>query len=183
MGEQKAADVCRQFFLGDAARKLLTPQLTAEQYLQLLVQNKQYVDAVRLLAYTLPKPQAIRWATICARQFSQANPSEKSVAALEAIDKWLADPSDENRRAAMKEAEKAEFGTPAGSTALAVFFSGGSVAPRDAPFTGPDEAMTPNSVFNAVMLSVFVKEPEKAEDKYKAFLSEGQKIATESKAE
>jgi hypothetical protein len=37
--------------------------------------------------------------------------------------------------------------------------------------------MMPNSVFNAVMLSVLSKEPEKAEAKYKTFLAEGQKLA------
>ena len=179
MEEKKAVDVCRQFFIGDGAKKLLTPDLTAEQYLQLLVKEKQYVDAIRMLAFALPTRQAILWASFCAREFSQANASDKSSAALETVDKWLAKPSDENRREAMKAAEQAEFDTPAGSAALAVFFSGGSIAPPDAPVVAPQESLTPNSVFSAVMLAAVSREPEKAEEKYKAFLTEGQKIAAQ----
>src|SRR5215831_10338486 len=123
MEEKKAIEVCSHFVLGDTARKLLTPELTAGKYLQLLIQNKQYIDAVRLLAYALPTKEAIMWANSCARQFCEANPAEKLSAAVDAVDRWLAEPNDENRRAALKAAEGAEFGTPAGSSALAVFFS------------------------------------------------------------
>jgi hypothetical protein len=177
MEDKKATEVCEPFYPGDAAKKLLTPDISTEQYLKLLLQNKLYVDAMRVLAYALPKQQAIAWAGGCARQFSEAYPSDKSTAALEAVQRWLADPSEENRRTAVKVAEQAEFNTPAGSAALAVFFSGGSIAPPDMPETEPHQTMMPNSVFNAVMLAALSKEPEKAEEKYKAFLATGQKLA------
>ncbi|HAF13949.1 MAG TPA: hypothetical protein DCK99_09680 [Blastocatellia bacterium] len=177
MDEKKAAEICRQFYLGDVARKLLTPDLTAEEYLQLLIQNKQYVDAVRVLAYALPTRQAIMWASWCARQFSEANPSDSFSAALADVDKWLAEPNEENRRAAMKAAERVEFGTPAGSAALAVFFSGGTLGPPDAPVIEPQKYLTPNAVVGSVLLAALLKEPEKAEQKYQAFIAEGQKIA------
>jgi hypothetical protein len=177
MEEKKASEICSHFALGDAAGKLLTPELTAEKYLQLLVQNKHYVDAVRVLAYSLPIRAAISWANWCARQFSEAHPAEKFSVALEAVDSWLADPSEENRRAAMTAAEQADFGTPAGSSALAVFFSGGSVAPPDAPVVPPAEYQASNLAVGAVLLSALSKEPEKAEARYQAFLAQGQKIA------
>jgi len=182
MEEKKAIEVCRQFYLGDAAKKLLTPELSAEKYLALLIQNKQYVDAVRVLAYALPTRQAIVWANSCARQFSDANPSEKFSAALDAVDKWIAEPNEENRRAAMKAAERAEFGTPAGIAALAVFFSGGSLAPPDAPAIAPQEYLAPNAVVGSVLIAALLKEPEKAEETCQAFLAEGQKIAARDNA-
>lgn len=177
MEEKKAIDVCRHFALGDGARKLLAPELTVEGYLQLLIKEKQYVDAVRVLAYSLPTREAIVWANWCARKFSQENPSEKFSTALGAVEKWLAEPNDENRRAAMKAAELAEFGTPAGSAALAVFFSGGSIAPPDAPEIAPQENLGPNAVVGTVLMAAVLKEPEQAEAKYLAFLAAGQKIA------
>lgn len=177
MENKKATEVCAQFHLGDAAKKLLTPEVSAEQYVKLLVQNKQYVDAIRVLAYALSKQEAIAWANVCARQFSEAHPPDKSAVALEAVHRWLADPSDENRRAAKKAADAAEFNTPAGSAALAVFFSGGSIAPSDMPVTEPHQTMMPNSVFNAVMLAALSKEPEKAEEKYKAFLAAAREMS------
>lgn len=178
MEERKATEICRQFYLGDQAKQLLTPELTAEQFLRVLIENKQFVDAVRVLAYALPKEKAIAWASFCARQFSTANPSDESLAALGAVERWMSEPNEENRRAAMTTAERAAFGTPAGSAALAVFFSGGSIAPLAAPFTAPEQNMLPSSVFNAVMLAVLSKEPDKAEEKYSLFLAEGQKLAS-----
>lgn len=175
--KEKAIEICRRFYLGDGAKKLLAPELNTEQYLKALIENKQFTDAVRVMAYALPIERAIAWASFCAHQASQNNPSAESRAALEAVDKWMSDHTDENRRAAMKAAESGKFDTAAGSAALAVFFSGGSIAPPGAPVTAPDETMTPNSVFNAVMLSVLSKEPERAEEKYHLFLAEGQKLA------
>lgn len=177
MKEEKAIEICRRFYLGDGAKKLLTPELDTAQFLKILIEGKQFVDAVRLMAYALPAERAIAWATFCARQVSQDNPSPETRAALEAVDKWISDHTDDNRRAAMKAAENAKFDTPAGGAALAVFFSGGSIAPPGAAITAPDETMLPNSVFNAVMLCVLSKNPDKAEEKYNLFLAEGQKLA------
>jgi hypothetical protein len=177
MEEKKAIEVCSHFALGEVAKKLLAPDLKADEYVQVLIKNKQYVDAVRVLAYSLPTREAIVWASRCARQFSQKNPSDKFSAALDAVEKWLGEPNDENRRAAMKAAELAEFGTPAGSAALAVFFSGGSIAPPDAPEIAPQENLGPNAVVGTVLMAAVLKEPEQAEAKYQAFLAEGQRIA------
>ena len=181
MKEKKASDVCSHFALGDTARRLLTPELTADKYLALLIQNKQYIDAVRVLAYALPIKDAITWGNSCARQSSEPNPAEKLAAALNAVDKWLAEPSDENRRAAMRAAEQAEFSTAAGSSALAVFLSGGSLAPPDAPVVPPEKYQAANAVVGVVLLSAIANEPEKAEGKYQAFLEQGQKIAANVK--
>jgi len=182
MKEKKASEVCSHFALGDGAKRLLTPELTADKYLELLIQNKQYIDAVRVLAYALPIRDAITWSNSCARQSSEPNPAEKLSAALEAVDRWLAEPSDDNRRAAMKAAEQAELSTAAGSTALAVFLSGGSLAPPDAPVVPPEKYQASNAVVGAILLSAIATEPEKAEAKYQAFLEQGQKIAATVKA-
>ena len=170
-----AAEICQHFHLGEVAKKLLQDGMTPQQFLNSLIQQQQYVDAVRFLAHALPKSEAIKWAWLCARQHHGANPPEKISAALEAVDKWIAEPSEENRRAAMTAAERAEFSTPAGSAALAVFFSGGSMAPPDAPVVPPEKNLTPNSVAGAVLLAAVLKEPEKAAEKYRAFLAEGVK--------
>jgi len=182
MKEKKASEVCSHFALGDGAKRLLTPELTADKYLELLIQNKQYIDAVRVLAYALPIRDAITWGNSCARQSSEPNPAEKLSAALEAVDRWLAEPSDDNRRAAMKAAEQAKFSTAAGSAALAVFLSGGSLAPPDAPVVPPEKNQAPNAVVGTILLSAIAKEPEKAEAKYQAFLEQGQKIAAGTEA-
>lgn len=177
MNQKSAVEVCRQFSLGDVAKKLLNDQLTAEQYVQVLIQNKQYVDAVRVLAYALPTRQAIVWARLCAGYYSDANPSNASLKALDAVDQWLSESDDDKRRATMDAAKGAGFDTPAGSAALAVFFSGGSLGPPDVPIIPPQDYLTPNSVCGTVLLATLLHESEKSEEKYRVFLAEGLKIA------
>jgi hypothetical protein len=178
MKTRKAAEVSQKFFLGDAAARLLTPELTAAEFLNQLIQQQQYVDAVRFLAYALPRKDAIRWASLCARASAGANPSEKISAALDVVEKWLANQTDENRRAAWKAAQDADFKTPAGNAALAVYFNDGSLAPPDMPVLPPEDSLTPNSVAAAVFLSAVSDEPAKAPEKYPILLAEGLKLVS-----
>src|SRR5437868_15322848 len=85
-----AAEVCKRFSLQEPAKKLLRDDLTPRQFLDLLLQQKQHLDAVRLLAYALPKQEAVWWACLCARTVAGANPPPKVVAALQAAEKWVA---------------------------------------------------------------------------------------------
>jgi len=178
LAPKKATEICENFTPGETAKKLLTPEITADEYLQLLIQQQQYLDAIRVLAYGLPAADAVTWAYGCARQEAGANPPPKISAALQSVEKWLAEPNDENRRSALKAAGEADYGTPAGSAALAVFFSGGSIAPPELPAVPPQPSMTPNSVFGAVMLACVLKDPEKAPEKYQSYLAEGLKVAS-----
>src|ERR1700694_1576203 len=94
-----AAEICKQFQLGEEAQKLLRDNQAPRQFLDVLLEKKQYVDACRFLAHGLPKREAVWWACLCVRQVQGANPPPKAAAALQAAEKWGADPSDANRRA------------------------------------------------------------------------------------
>ena len=95
----------------------------------LLMEKAMYPDAVRFIAHALPKREAVWWGWVCARRSAGENPPPKIKAALDATEKWIAQPNDDNRRLAMAAAEKAELGTAAGCAGLAAFFSGESLAP------------------------------------------------------
>src|SRR3984893_7309151 len=109
-----AAEVCKHFQLGDEAKKLLGDGLTPAQFLDTLMDKQQFPDAVRFLAHALPKREDVWWACLCSRAVVGSNPPPKFAAALQAAEKWVGDPSEETRRAAMPAAEAAEFKTPAG---------------------------------------------------------------------
>ena len=74
-------------------------------------------------------------------------------------------------------AEAADFGTPAGCTAAAAYFSGGSLAPANLPAVAPAEHLTAHLVASALTLAAVIKEPEKAAEKYAAFLRTGLEVA------
>ena len=125
-----AAEVCKRFPLGEDAKKLLRDGMTPPQFLAVLTEKQLAVDAVRFLAHALPKREAVWWACLCARQAAGGNLPAKPAAALQAAERWAADPSEDNRRKAQAAAEAAEMSTPAGCAAMAAFWSGGSMAPR-----------------------------------------------------
>lgn len=172
-----AAEVCKHFTPGDEAKPLLRDGQTPKQLFDLLLEKKLHLDAIRLLAAALPKREAVWWACQCARQAHGTNPPPKVAAALAAAEKWVADPSEENRRAAQAAAEAAEMKTPAGCAAMAAFWSGGSLGPPHVPTVPPGEQLTGHGVSGAVMLAAVLKEPEKAAEKHRTFLDLGVNVA------
>jgi hypothetical protein len=172
-----AAEVCKHYPLGEEAKKLLRDGLTPRQYLDLLVEKQQFLEAVRFLAQALPNREAVWWACQCVRQASGANPPSKVTAALQAAEKWVTDPSEDNRRAAMPAAEAADMNTPAGCAALAAFWSGGSLVPPNLPAVPPAEHLTGHGVAGAVLLAAIVTEPDKAAEKYRNYLALGIDVA------
>ena len=172
----KAADAARELELGDAARSCLRDGVSTEEYVQMLITRGELPDAVRVLAMALAKRESIWWACRCVRR-GQAGPKPTETAALAAAEAWVREPTEERRRAAYAAAQAAPLATAAGCASLAVFFSGGSLAPPDVAAVPPAESLTGKSVANAVILAGVISEPAKAAEKYKAFLADGLAIA------
>jgi hypothetical protein len=168
-----AGEVCKRFPLGDDAKKVLRDEHTPRQFLDILLAQKLNIDAIRLLAFALPKPEGVWWACLCARHVAGANPAPKVTAALQAAEKWVAEPSEENRRAAHAAAEAVEMGTPAGCAAMAAFWSGGSLGPPNVPAVPPGEYLTCHGVASSVMLAAVHTESAKAPEKYRKFFDLG----------
>jgi hypothetical protein len=159
--------------LGDEAMALLSPDLHPVEYVRLLSEKKLYPDAVRFLAHALPKREAVWWAWVSARRAAGQDPPPKIKSALQATEKWISDPTEEHRRAAMAAAQVADLGTAAGCAGLAAFFSSGSLAPPDAPPVPPGEFLTAKAVTGAIIFSSLGAEPEKGPEKFQAAIAQG----------
>lgn len=84
--------------LGGIARNLLAADLSPGRFLDRLVRERLYTDAVRFVAYALPARHAVWWAALCLAELDDLGaltPEEK--AALKATIDWVVRP-DENRR-------------------------------------------------------------------------------------
>jgi len=167
--------------LGEEAMALLRPDLHPLDFVALLMEKALFPDAVRFVAHALPKREAVWWGWVCARRAAGENPPPKIKAALDATERWIAQPNEDNRRLAMAAAEKAELGTAAGCAGLAAFFSGGSLAPPDAPPVPPGEFLAAKAVAGAVIFAAVAKEPEKAPEKFRSFLAQGVEVTTRLK--
>src|SRR5213080_3041319 len=84
-----AREVCAHFQLGKEARPLLREGMTPAQFLQALQDKQQFPDAVRFLAYALPKREAVWWACLCTRAVAGSNLPPKIAAAVQAAEKWV----------------------------------------------------------------------------------------------
>src|ERR1019366_1309821 len=157
--------------LGEEAMALLRPELHPLDFVALLMEKALYPDAVRFIAHALPKREAVWWGWVCARRASGDNPQPKIKASLEATEKWIAQPSEDNRRR----------GTAAGCAGLAAFFSGGSLAPPEAPVVPPGEFLSAKAVSGAVIFAAVAKEPERAPEKFKSFVAQGVEVTNRVK--
>lgn len=146
-----------------------------------LVERELFLDAVAFLAHALPRREAVWWAWVCARKASGQTPPPKIQAALDATERWIVQPTEDNRRQAMQYAELADFGTPAGCAALGAFLTSGSLAPATAPVVPPGEFMTAKAVTGSVILAAVAKEPDKAPEKFQEYVRLALEVADRTK--
>jgi hypothetical protein len=154
----------------------LKPEGTAEAFVDLLAAERLFIDAIHVLAHSLPKREAVTWGADCIQSAGMTAKPEP-MAALEAARRWSAEPSEDNRRAAQKSAEAAKTDTPAGCLAMGAFFSQGNLAPPEAQVViPPADDLTGRCVAGAVMIAGVIVQPESAEQRYAKFVEQGLKI-------
>ncbi len=170
--------------LSPEAKAALTPSQTPGQFLDALVAKRLFPDAVKFLAHAIGRREAVWWACTCNRQTLTPDVPAPAVAALVAAETWCYQPTEENRRAAHAAAEAATMDHPPSLAAMGAFFSGGSVAPANVPQPVPPGPFhTARMVAASVMLAVVRREPERAADKYRAFVAQGVEIANSAAAQ
>jgi hypothetical protein len=138
------------------------------------------LEATRFVAHALPKREAVWWAWVSARKAAGAEPAPPIKNALEATERWIVQPTEENRRDAMAAGEAAEFGTAAGCAALAAFMSGGSMSAPGNPIVPPGEFMTAKAVAGSVTLAA-VSKPAQAKEQFTEFVRIGLEVAERTK--
>ncbi len=156
---RKAAEVCGQYELSKDARKVLRDGLTPQQFIELLVQAGRFLDAVDFLAHALPRREAVWWACLGIRHAQGTELPPKELAALTAVVDWVLEPDEPKRRAAQAAGEAADYGTPAGSAAFAVYGSGGSLGPPNLPEVPPEPFMTAKAVAGSLALASVQGDP------------------------
>jgi hypothetical protein len=102
-----------------------------EVFFDRLVRDGRTDDAALFLGQALPRFEAVAWAARAVRDLSAADVPEPDAKALKAALLWLQDPSETRRRAAFDAATEAGGVSPQRLCAMAVFFSGGSMAPAE----------------------------------------------------
>jgi len=170
-------EICARFPLSAEGRAVLEPGSSAGAFIDRLCAEGLWIDAVRFLAHSLPKREAVWWACLAARAALGDAPPETLRQAVETAEGWVYRPNEDNRRAAMQAAIDAGSDNPAGWAARGAFWSGGSLTAPDAPVVPPGETLTAQAVAGAVCLAAVQREPARAAEKYHGFIAQGLDIA------
>lgn len=168
--------------LDEALLAGVTPGASHRTVVQHLVSAAQFPEAVKFVAFALPRREGVWWAWVTAKRAAGADVPPPIKASLEATERWIAQPTDANRRAAFALAEKADLGTPAGCAGAAAFFAGDSIAPPDVQALPPGPYDCNKMIANAVILAAVITEPEMAPEKFFQSLQQGLEVIGKIKA-
>jgi len=176
MSAPTAKEVAAQFELAPEAKGLLNSQ-TPPQFLAALLDYGHDRDALRFLAYALPKRYAVYWAYLCVKAMQPKEVPPLAAKALEAAHKWILDPAETNRRACEVAYLAAGLEEPAGVVAVAAFWADGSLAPEGNPVVPPPAHLCAHGASSAVMLGVAKCDPLKARELYAQAIAQGVGVA------
>ncbi|MQX35941.1 DUF6931 family protein [Roseospira navarrensis] len=173
--------------LGEAADSLA--EAPPESVIEDLARADRPVEAVRLLAFALPKREAVWWACLAARHAmglvaglaAPADVPAGSSDCLEAAEAWVYKPVEERRIACYRAAQGVRADSPAALAALAAAWSGGTLVPpevtAEVQAVPPEESLTASVVGHAVVLSAVMRDPVTAPERYRRYLAQGRDIA------
>ena len=157
------------------AQGLANDEMPPAQYLDLLEQHSLFRDAVRFLAHKLEVKKSIEWAHSAAQQL-QSPDRKQGEESLAAAGKWLQKPDDASRWEAKRATDQSGISSAGDCVALAVFFSGGSIAPPEAPETPPPPYFAQRLAADSIVIAVFSHAADRATERYKQALAMGRKL-------
>jgi hypothetical protein len=106
--------------------------VSPDGYFRDLRAKGEVMAAITYVAAALPKLEAIDWAISSLGPLdTQTDDFAARMLLRDTIQRWLGEPDDENRRAVERLVEQSDRDWPETLIGLAVFFSGGSIAPED----------------------------------------------------
>ena len=59
--------LCERAKVSDDAKALLTSESSTKEFIALLMEKELFKDALRMVAYLLPKREAVGWGCLCVR--------------------------------------------------------------------------------------------------------------------
>jgi hypothetical protein len=139
----------------DALAALDCADGNVRSFLDELVGRGLPADALTLIAHTLPKRYVVAWACDCLKAVIARDPRAGDIdrAGLALTQQWLADPTEDNRRAAIEFAERGEFGSPGAWIAASAGWSDGSLLPRGYDVIAPPDHLPAEAAVAALRLA------------------------------
>lgn len=140
----------RQMELSPDAIMRLRAEMTPQSAVRDLLDAGMTTDALKLLARLLPKRYVVAWLCQCARD---QRLDGEGMAGASLAEKWVRDPSENNRRAAFDFATAGGYGSLGAWIAASAGWAGGSLAPAaQATPVPPADHLTARAAVAAINL-------------------------------
>lgn len=173
VGAKKACEIYQHYDIDEECLALDEGgKATPLHFIKALMDNKRYEHAVAFLAHALPKRESVWWACVSARSVVAEGDGILDVA-LKSAEKWVYEPTEPNRRAAEKLAEKTKYKHPASWAAMAAFWSGSSITGEDEPPVPPPPFLFAHAVSGAITLAAVGTDPDAAPGRFELFIRQG----------
>jgi hypothetical protein len=174
---ERASDIIDAEDLDADSMELLNAEMRPESYIGELSAAKKWPDAVKVMARALPPREAVWWACVCARQMKELSSDTSQIASLEAAEKWVRKPTDENRREAFRLAQESASQSAGSLSALAVAFNEGKLPVADNQNFNLESSVFPQIVNAVVIIAASERQGEHFNEQLQCFLASGKDIA------
>ena len=144
---------------------------------QVEAQLARCAACARQMARTLPKREAVWWACVCARPTEVVIKDKEEAIALKVAEKWVFEPTEENRRDAFLQAQKSTMPSVGTMTCLAAAFSSSALTLSEEQSIDLDETAFEKIVSGTVMMSASEQGADLFNATLEQFLSKGKEIA------
>jgi hypothetical protein len=171
---EAVAPAVAQALLRLQAKALLRPEQTARQYVEALLRESMYLEAITFLAFALPRREGVWWASLFLLWTGAGKLHPQDARRLQAVVRWVVEPS-EARRKEVSELE--DPGSPAGLLAQAVKRTGGSMLGPKYPVRPPAPELAPRGLVMAINAAVMQGEAKTLAQRQKQAVALGMHIA------
>lgn len=163
--------------LSDEASSAINGSTQVPDALARLEASGFLVEATRLMAHALPKREAVWWGCMCAGHTAPTGLPEADQKCRRAAEDWVRQQSEASRYAAWTLAQASGCQTPEAWTAIAAFWSGGSMAPEGQPAVPPQPHFTGVAVAGVIGLAAVRGDVTRRDARLRRFLESGRNIA------
>jgi len=172
-----ARDVIAPENMTRGSAPFLTEDIGPGEFIQALENAGRLLDAAKVLAYALPRREAVWWGCMSTREMEGVLSDKPQQVALAAAEKWVFEPTDEHRTSAFLAVQKCKSNSGGSLCALAAAFSGESLPLGDNQKLDVDISTFPELVFAAVFLAADEGKDDLLNERLRDYLAIGQDIA------
>jgi hypothetical protein len=136
------------------------------------------LEATRLMAHALPKRETVWWSCMCASHTAPSDLADADQKCRRGAEEWVRQQNEQARYACWDLAQASGFRTPEAWTAVAAFWSSGSMSPQGQPAVPPQPHFTGKAVAGVIALSAVRGDVTRRDARLHRFLESGRSIAT-----